>query len=134
MSPDCPAEFVSRSSSSRSLSRRLSVTMVLASLKRATAYLQLWMLRGHRFRGMQCGVGRIRAFDDLLRLGHFCSRTMGDQQKLICRERRLVLHNAVLGDAYAEETGSQNTQRTYLYSTFQSCHDPRHQRDRKSTR
>jgi hypothetical protein len=71
---------------------------------------------------MQCGVGGIRAFDDLLRLGDFCSRAMGDQQELICRERRLVLHNAVLRNAYAEETGSQSTQRTYLYGTFQMQH------------
>jgi hypothetical protein len=46
----------------------------------------LWMLRGHSFRSMQCVVCRICAFDNVLRLGHFCSRSMGDQQKLIGRE------------------------------------------------
>jgi hypothetical protein len=85
-------------------------------------------LRGHGFRDMQCGVGRIRVFDDLLRLGYFCGRPCVDQQKLICGERRLVLHNAVLGDTYAKGTGSQSTQCSHFYGTFQSCHDPRHHR------
>ena len=70
----------------------------------------------------------MRRFDDVLRLSRFCSRSVRDQYELICLDCRFVLHNAVLGDAYAEEAGSQSAQSSYLHRAFQPCHDPRHQR------
>src|ERR1039458_841561 len=60
-------------------------------------------------------VDGMRSFDDVLRLRHLCSRPMDDQEKLICLECCLVLHNAVLGNSYAVEASSQSTQRSYLH-------------------
>src|ERR1039458_5260950 len=73
----------------------------------------------------------MRRFDDVLRLRHLCSRSVGDQQELICLECCFVLYNAVLGNSYAIEASSQSTQRSYLHCTFQPCHDPCNDRSRR---
>ena len=72
----------------------------------------------------------MRRFDDVLCLGHFCSRPMRDQKELICFECCFVLHNAVLRDSYAVEASPQSPQYSYHYRTFQRSHDPCHQRSR----
>ncbi len=58
---------------------------------------------------MQRKLGRMCGFDDVLRLSHLCSRSVGDQQELIRLERCFVLHNAVLRNSYAVEASSQCT-------------------------
>ena len=70
----------------------------------------------------------MRRFDDVLRLGHLCSRSVRDLHELVCLDCGFVLHNAVLGDAYAKQASSQSAQCSCLHRAFQTCHDPRHQR------
>src|SRR5665213_1370769 len=70
----------------------------------------------------------MRSFDDVLRLCHFCSCSVGDQQELICLECCFILHNTVFRNSNAVEASTQSTQRSYLHSTFPPCHNPCHHR------
>ena len=65
---------------------------------------------------------RVGAADDFARVNRFHIGAVGDQDILAALHRRLVLQNAVLGDAHAVKPGTQRAQTAHHHCAFQ-CPD-----------
>ena len=72
---------------------------------------------------------RASRLEDLPGPHHLVGGAMSDhQQKLVRLERRLVLHDAVLGNANAVQRGAQGTEPPNHHGAFQNADNPGDQR------
>src|SRR5664279_486638 len=73
---------------------------------------------------MDVDLCRASRLQDALGLDHLVRCTVSDNEELGGFERRLVLHDTVLGNANAVKRGGQRTQPADHHGTFQCSYNP----------
>src|SRR6185437_1091997 len=77
---------------------------------------------------MYCNLHWVRRLHDVLSLRHLLRSAMGQKKELVRLERRLIFHDAVLGDPNAVQACSERTQSTHHHRALKCTDDPSDQR------